>query len=69
MKPLISKYLNLLRGVSLMGEISKLLAVAYDFPPSPGFPIKVQGNGGGQSTPGGCNIFLIFLVKKGIPGV
>ena len=38
MKLLISKDLNLLRGIFLMGEISKFLAVAYDFPPSPGFP-------------------------------
>ena len=63
MKLLISKDLNLLRGIFLMGEISKFLAVAYDFPPSPGFPR------GGQSTPGGCNIFLIFLVRREIPAI
>ena len=38
------------------------------FVPIPGFPIKVQGKEG-QSTPCGCNKFLIFLLKNEIPGI
>ena len=47
-----------------MGEMSEFLAVGQDFSPSPGFPIKVQGKEE-QSTPGGCNNFVTFLVKNG----
>ena len=57
-----------IRRIFLIGEVSKFLAVGYGFHPSPGFPIKVQGKGG-QSTPGGCNNFLTFLVRREIPGV
>ena len=65
-KLLIAKDLNLLRGIFLMGKISTFLGVGQDFPPSPGFPIKVQGKEG-QSTPGGCNNFLTFLWRREIP--
>ena len=68
MKLLIPKDLNLLRGIFLMGEMSNFLAVGYDFPPYPGFPIKVQGKKG-QSTTRGCNNFLTFLVRMEITGV
>ena len=51
-----------------MGEISNFLAVGKDFSPSPGIPIKVQGKGE-QSTPGGCNNFVTFLVKREMPGI
>ena len=52
MKLLITKDLNLLSGIFLTGEMSKLLAVGKNFSPSIGFPIKVQGKGE-QSTPCG----------------
>ena len=42
---LIAEDINLLRGIFLMGEINKCLAAGLDSPPSPGFPIKVQGKG------------------------
>ena len=45
MKLLTAKDLNLLRGIFLMGEMSKFLAVGQDFSPSPGLPIKVQEKG------------------------
>ena len=68
MKLLTAKDLYLLRGVFLMGEMSKFLAVGWDFLPCPGFPIKVQGKGE-QSTPGGCNYFVTFLVRREMPGI
>ena len=68
MKILIAKNLNLLREIFLMGEMSKFLVYGYDFSPSPGFPIKVQEKGE-QSTPGGCNSFVTFLVRREISGV
>ena len=37
------------------------------FAPSPGLPIKVQEKEG-QSTPGGCNNFLTFLLRRETPG-
>ena len=58
MKLLIAKDFNLLRGIFLMGKVSKFLAVGQDFPPSPGFPIKVRRRGE-QSTPGRCNNFYL----------
>ena len=51
-----------------MGKMSTFLGVGKDFLPSPGFPIKVQGKEG-QSTPGGRNNFLTFLIRKEIPGI
>ena len=51
-----------------MGVMSKFLTVDLDFLPSPGFPIKVQGKGK-QSTPGGCNNFLTFLVRREVTGI
>ena len=45
MKLLTAKDLNLLRGIFLMGEIIKFLAIGLDFSPSPGLPMKVQGKG------------------------
>ena len=48
--------------------MSRFLAVGYDFSPTPGFPIKVQGKGE-QSTPGWCNNFVTFLVRREMPGV
>ena len=45
MKLLTVKDLNLLRGIFLMGEMSKFLAVGEEFFPSTGFPIKVQEKG------------------------
>ena len=66
MKLLTAKALNLLRGIFLMGKMSKFFAVGTDFSPSPGLPIKVQGKGK-QSTPGGCNNFVTFLVRREMP--
>ena len=68
MKLLTAKDLNLLRGISLMGQMSRFLAVGYDFSPSAGLPIKVQGKGE-QSTPGGCNSFVTFLVRREMRGI
>ena len=68
MKFLRAKDLNLLREIFLMGEMSKFLAVGKDFFPSPGLPIKVQGKGE-QSTPGGCNNFVTFLVRREMSGI
>ena len=65
---LIAKDLNLLRGIFLMAKMSTSLGAGQDFPSSPGFPIKVQGKEG-QSTHGGCNNFLIFLLRREIPGI
>ena len=48
--------------------MSTFLGVGWDFPPYPGFPLKVQGKEG-QSTPGGCNSFFAFLLRKKIPGI
>ena len=47
-----------------MGEMSKFLAVGYDFSPPPGLLIKVQEKGE-ESKPGGCNSFGKFFYKKG----
>ena len=63
MKFLTAKDLNILREIFLMGQMSKSLAIGYDFSSSPGFPIKVLGKGG-QSTPGGCNSFVTLLVRR-----
>ena len=41
MTPLIAKDVNLLKGVFLVGEISKFLAVGWVSSQSPGFPINV----------------------------
>ena len=38
---LIAKDVNLLKGIFLVGEMSKFLAVGWVSPPSPGFPINV----------------------------
>ena len=38
---LIEKDVNLLKGIFLVGEMSKFLAVEWDSPPSPGFPINI----------------------------
>ena len=46
-----------------MGKMSKFLAIAQDFSSCPGFPIKSLGKGQ-QSTPGGCNNFVTFLVRR-----
>ena len=46
-----------------MREMNNFLAGGWDFSPSPGFPTKVRGKGE-QSTPGGCNDFVTFLVKR-----
>ena len=48
--------------------MSKFLAVGYDFSPSPGLTIKVQGKED-QSTPGGCSNFVTFLVRREKPGI
>ena len=66
MKLLTGKALNLIKEIFMMGEMSKFLAAGYDFSPSPGLPIKVQGKGE-QSTPGGCNNFVTFLVRREMP--
>ena len=63
MKLLTAKDLNLFREILLMGQMSKFLAVGHDFSPSAGLLIKVQGNVE-QTTPGGCNNFVIFLVRR-----
>ena len=63
MKFLTAKDLNLLRRIFLNEEMSKFLAVGSDFSPSPGLPIKVQGKGK-QSTPGGRNNYVTFLVRR-----
>ena len=68
MKLLTAKYLNLLREIFLMREMSKFLAVGWDCSPSPGLPIKVQRKEE-QSTPGGCNNFVTFLLKKEMPNI
>ena len=68
MKLLIAKDLNLLKGIFLMGDMSKFLAVGLDFSPSPGFPIKVQGKGE-QSTTGRYNNFVTFLVRREMSGI
>ena len=68
MKHLTAKDWNLLKGIFLMGEMSKCLAVEcwVGFSPSPGLPIKVQGKGE-QSTPGECNNFVPCLVRREMP--
>ena len=68
MKLLTAKDLNLFRGILLMGQMSKFLAVGHDFSQSTGLPVKVQGKGE-QSTPGGCNNFVTFLVRREMPGI
>ena len=69
---MIAEDVNLLRGIFLVRDMSKFLAVGRDSAPSPGFPIKVQGKEEGQSTPGGGNKATskdgTFLVRRGIPG-
>ena len=39
---LIAEYKNLLRGIILVGEMSRFMAVGWDSWPSLGFLIKVQ---------------------------
>ena len=68
MKLLTAKDLNLLREIFLMRQMSKSLALGFDFSPCPGFPIKVQGKGE-QSKPGECNNFVTFLVRREMPGI
>ena len=68
MKLLTAKELNLLKGIFLRREMSKFLAFGEDFFPSPGLAIKIQGKGK-QSTPRGCNNFLMFLVRKEMPDI
>ena len=63
MKLLTPKDLNLLREIFLKGQMSKSLAIEWDFSSSPGFPIKVLGKGE-QSTTGRCNNFVTFLVRR-----
>ena len=67
-KCLTTKDLNLLQGIFLMGEMSKYLAAGYGFSSSPGLLLKVQGKGR-QSTPGGCNNFMTFLIRREMPGI
>ena len=50
-----------------MGEMSKFLAVGWDFAPSPGFSIKIQGKRGAVHT--WWMQQLIFSVRREIPGV
>ena len=47
-----------------MRKMGKFLAVGSDFSPSPGLPIKVQGE---QSTTSGGNNFVTFLVRRQTP--
>ena len=68
-KILIAKDLTLLKGIFLMRKMSKFLAARYNFPLSPGSPLKVQGKSREQSTPEGCKNFLTLLVKREIPGI
>ena len=68
MKLLTAKDLNLLKGISLMEEMSNFLTVGEDFSTSPGFPIKVLGKGK-QSTPPGCNNFVTFSVRREMSGI
>ena len=51
-----------------MGKMSIFLDVEQDFFTSPGLPIRVQGKEG-QFTPGGCNNFFIFLLRREIPSI
>ena len=59
---LIAKDVNLLRGVFLVGEVSKFLAVGWDSPLSPGFPIKVYGDNVGFNPAGHC-----FVLRDLVP--
>ena len=68
LKLLTAKDLNLWRGIFLMGKMSKFLVVGQDFSPLPGLLIKVQRKGE-QPTPGGCNNFVTFLVRREMPGI
>ena len=43
---LIVEEVNLLRGIFLVEEMSKFLAVGWDSSPSPGFPINVYRDNG-----------------------
>ena len=43
---LIAEEVNLQRGIFLVGEMSKFLAVRWDSSPSPGFPINDYGDNG-----------------------
>ena len=58
-----------------MGRMSNFLTAGYDSPPSPGFPIMVQGKvmEGRQCKTGACNKTTLkeetFLVRMEIPGV
>ena len=63
-KILIAKDLNLLRGIFLTGEISKILVVRKDFFPFIIFRIKVQGKRE-QTIRGWCNNFFDIFGKKG----
>ena len=59
---------QIFKSILLMGEMSKFLAVRQDFSPSPEFPTKVQEKEE-QFTPGGCNNFVIFLVRTEMSGI
>ena len=50
------------------GENNYIFGCWVGFPPSPGFPIKVQDKEG-QSASGVCNNFLTFLLRREIPGI
>ena len=63
-KILIAKDLNLLRGIFLTGEISKILVVRKDFFPFIMFRIKIQGKSE-QPIHGWCNNFFDIFSKKG----
>ena len=45
-----------------MGKVNTFLGAEYDFSPSQGISIKVMGKEG-ESTPGGCNNILTFLLR------
>ena len=62
---------NLLKGLVLVGKVSKFLAVGWDSPPIPRVPkVRVKGE---QSTPVGSNKATsreeTFLVRMGIQSV
>ena len=67
-KLLIAKDLNLLRGIFLMGEMSKFFGCWVGFFPVPRVTHKGSGIGE-QSRPGECNSFVTFLVRREMPGV
>ena len=66
---LIKEEVNLLRGIFLVWEMSKFLAIGWDSSPSPGFPMfRGEDEGGGWGIiPGDNPAGKCFVLRNLVP--